>query len=155
MSLHTSIVCISPNNPSAPGRSPPCGCHQALGSRPGPQPATPQQTSLRSSPSSVSTRATPLQRPGCVAVLSPSLAPQRRWPQPTAHSFPAALHLVHSLHTGASGEGPACQCGRQKGWEDPLEEGLAIHSSIIAWRIPWTEEPGGLQSMGSPRVSHG
>ena len=36
--------------------------------------------------------------------------------------------------------------------EDPLEEGMAIHSSILAWRIPWTEEPGGLQSMGSHRV---
>ena len=35
-------------------------------------------------------------------------------------------------------------------WEDPLEEGMATHSSILAWRIPWTEEPGGLQSMGSP-----
>ena len=33
-------------------------------------------------------------------------------------------------------------------WEDPLEEGMATHSSILAWRIPWTEEPGGLQSMG-------
>ena len=36
-----------------------------------------------------------------------------------------------------------------QGWEDPLEEGMATHSSILAWRIPWTEEPGGLQSMGS------
>ena len=36
--------------------------------------------------------------------------------------------------------------------EDPLEKGMAIHSSILAWRISWTEEPGGLQSMGSPRV---
>ena len=34
------------------------------------------------------------------------------------------------------------------GWEDPLEKGMATHSSILAWRIPWTEEPGGLQSMG-------
>ena len=34
------------------------------------------------------------------------------------------------------------------GWEDPLEEGMATHSSILAWRIPWTEEPGRLQSMG-------
>ena len=40
------------------------------------------------------------------------------------------------------------------GWEDPLEEGMAIHSSILAWRTPWTEEPGGLQSMGSQRVRH-
>ena len=38
------------------------------------------------------------------------------------------------------------------GWDDPLEEGMATHSSILAWRIPWTEEPGELQSMGSQRV---
>ena len=36
--------------------------------------------------------------------------------------------------------------------EDPLQEGMAIHSSMLAWRIPWTEVPGGLQSMGSQRV---
>ena len=35
------------------------------------------------------------------------------------------------------------------GGEDPLEKGMAAHSSVLAWRIPWTEEPGGLQSMGS------
>ena len=40
------------------------------------------------------------------------------------------------------------------GWEDPLEKGTATHSSILAWRIPWTEEPGGLQSIGSQRVGH-
>ena len=40
------------------------------------------------------------------------------------------------------------------GWEDPLEEGMAIHSSILAWKIPWTGEPGGLQSIGSQRVGH-
>ena len=40
------------------------------------------------------------------------------------------------------------------GREDPLEMGMATHSSILAWRIPWTEEPGGLQSMGSQRVGH-
>ena len=34
------------------------------------------------------------------------------------------------------------------GWEDPLEKGMATHSSILAWRVPWTEEPGGLQSKG-------
>ena len=55
---------------------------------------------------------------------------------------------------GASGKEPTCQCRRQElwvqflGWEDPLEEDTATHSSILAWRIPWTEEPGGLQSMG-------
>ena len=40
------------------------------------------------------------------------------------------------------------------GQEDPLEEGMATHSSILAWRIPWTEEPGRLQSIGLERVGH-
>ena len=40
------------------------------------------------------------------------------------------------------------------GWEDPLEKGMATHSSILEWRIPWTEEPDRLQSMGSQRVKH-
>ena len=40
------------------------------------------------------------------------------------------------------------------GQEDPLEEGMATHSSILAWRIPWTEEPGGLQFMGSQRIRY-
>ena len=40
------------------------------------------------------------------------------------------------------------------GQEDPLEKGRATHSSILAWRVPWTEEPGGLQSMRSQRVGH-
>ena len=43
---------------------------------------------------------------------------------------------------------------RSLGWEDPLEEGIATHSSILAWGIPWTEEPDGLQSMGLQRVGH-
>ena len=62
---------------------------------------------------------------------------------------------------GASGKEPACQCRRLKetgiqslGWEDPLKEEMATHSSILAWRIPWTEEPVGLQSMGSQRVGY-
>ena len=40
------------------------------------------------------------------------------------------------------------------GWEDPLEKGMATHSSILAWRVPCTEEPGGLQSMGSQEVGY-
>ena len=44
--------------------------------------------------------------------------------------------------------------GSIPGQEDPLEEGMATHASILAWRIPWTEKPGGLQSMGSQRVEH-
>ena len=43
---------------------------------------------------------------------------------------------------------------RSLGQEDPLEKGMAIHSSILAWRIPWTEEPGELQSIGFQRVGH-
>ena len=52
--------------------------------------------------------------------------------------------------------GPAMQetWGQSLGREDPLERGVATHSSIPAWKIPWTEEPGGLQSMGSRRVRH-
>ena len=52
---------------------------------------------------------------------------------------PAAMHktLVQSLSQ-----------------EDPLEKGMTTHSSILAWEIPWTEQPGGLQSMGSQRVRH-
>ena len=43
---------------------------------------------------------------------------------------------------------------RSLGWEDPLEKEMATHSSILAWRIPWREEPGGLQSTGLQRVGH-
>ena len=56
---------------------------------------------------------------------------------------------------GASGKEPVCQCRRHKRlrfdpWvgKSPLEESMATHSSILAWRIPWTEEYGGLQSIG-------
>ena len=44
--------------------------------------------------------------------------------------------------------------GGSLGWEDPLEKGMATHSSILAWRIPWTEDPDKLQSMGSQKVGH-
>ena len=43
---------------------------------------------------------------------------------------------------------------RSLGWEDPLEKEMATHSSILAWKIPWTEEPGGLLCIGSQRVRH-
>ena len=62
---------------------------------------------------------------------------------------------------GASGKEPACQFRRHKRlwvrsllWEDPLEEGMATHSSVLARRVPWTEEPGGLQFIVSQRVRH-
>ena len=62
--------------------------------------------------------------------------------------------------SGASGKEPTCHCRRlrDKGWilgsdqEDPLEKEMATHSSILAWEIPWTEEPGGLPSIGLQRV---
>ena len=47
---------------------------------------------------------------------------------------------------------PAANAGDVRCQEDPLEEGMAIHSSVLAWRIPQTEKPGGLQSIGSQRV---
>ena len=59
--------------------------------------------------------------------------------------------LYMGLPGGATGKEPACRCRRPKrlgfkilGWEDPLEEGMVTYSSILVWRIPWTEEPGGL-----------
>ena len=68
---------------------------------------------------------------------------------------------VMGFPDGGSGKEPACQCRkcnetrvRSLGQEDPLEKGMATHSSILAWRIPCTEEPGGLQSIGSQRVRH-
>ena len=61
---------------------------------------------------------------------------------------------------GACGKEPTCQCRRHEtkvrslGWEDPVEEGMATHSSILARKIPWTEEPGIAQSVGSQRVEN-
>ena len=61
---------------------------------------------------------------------------------------------------GTSGKESACQCRRLRdwvwslGWGDPLEKGIATCSSILAWRIPWTEESGRLQSTGSQRIGH-
>ena len=50
--------------------------------------------------------------------------------------------------------GDAREVGMIPGSQDPLEKEMVTHSSILAWRIPWTEEPGRLQSMGSQRVTH-
>ena len=62
------------------------------------------------------------------------------------HYFPLVTQTVKNL--------PAMQETQVQflGQEDPLKKGMATHSSTLAWRIPWTEEPGGLQSMGSQRV---
>ena len=70
---------------------------------------------------------------------------------PEAHTQVCrALGQNSGFPGGTSGKDPVCQCRRWKrprfdlGREDPLEEGMATHSSILAWRIPWTEGPGGL-----------
>ena len=69
--------------------------------------------------------------------------------------------LTQGFPGGASGNEPTCQCRRRKeapvqslGLEDPLEKVTATHSTVLAWRIPWMEEPGGLQTMGLQRVRH-
>ena len=69
----------------------------------------------------------------------------------------AALHLLGaSLVAQRIKSLPAMQDTRVRslGWEDPLEKEMATHSSILVWRIPWTEEPGGIQSTGLQRVGH-
>ena len=63
------------------------------------------------------------------------------------------IHFVMGFPSGPDGKESACNAG-DLGQEDPLEKGMTTHSSILAWRIPGTEEPGGLQSMGSQRVRH-
>ena len=106
--------------------------------------------------------------------------PQRRKWQPTLVLLPGKSHgrrnlvgyspwgrkrVRHYWATSLSLGFPAAQtvkilCAMQGtqiqslGWEDHLEKGMAPHSSILAWRIPWTEEPGGLQFMGSQRAGH-
>ena len=64
--------------------------------------------------------------------------------------------MVYKLPWWLSGKESACKAGAIEDWgqEDPLEEGVATYFSVLAWRIPWTEEPGGLQSIGSQRVRH-
>ena len=65
----------------------------------------------------------------------------------------AEISISMGLPCNSVGKKPACSA-EDLGWEDPLEKGMATHSSILAWRIPWTEEPGGLQSMRSQRDGH-
>ena len=68
------------------------------------------------------------------------------------------LFLLTDSGDSSAGNTSACNTGDTEmwvqllGWEDPLEKEMATHSSILAWRIPWTEEPGRLQSIGSQRV---
>ena len=65
-----------------------------------------------------------------------------------------SCHGASLVTHGRESAGNAGAQVRVLGQEGPLENGMATHSSNLAWKIPWTEEPGGLQSMGSPRVGH-
>ena len=67
------------------------------------------------------------------------------------------MHKIWGFILGSDGKAPAYRAGDLgsiPGWEDPPEKEMAAHSSTLAWKIPWTEEPGGLQSMGSQRAGH-
>ena len=64
------------------------------------------------------------------------------------------LREILGFPGGSDGKQSVCNIGDQWRQEDLLEKGMAIHSSILAWRIPWTEEPGRLQSMRLQRVGH-
>ena len=63
------------------------------------------------------------------------------------------LGVLGGFPGGSDGKESACNAG-DLGWENPLEKGMVTHSSILACRIPWAEEPSGLQSMGLQRVRH-
>ena len=91
--------------------------------------------------------------------LEPEISSKKYSPQ-TILAFCIKLKGFPGSPGSASGKDSTCQWGKHKkcgiflGWEDPLEEGMATHASILAWKIPWTEEPGGLQSMGCSLRGH-
>ena len=72
-------------------------------------------------------------------------------------SFFLANYPIPGFPGGSVSKESACNAGDAgliPGWEDPLKKGMATHSSTLAWKVPGTEEPGGLQSMGLQRVRH-
>ena len=80
-------------------------------------------------------------------------------------SFPVSSHMVYYhlfsflifANGGSDSKVSTCSAGDPGsilGWEDPLEKEMATHFSTLAWKIPWTGEPGGLQSVGSQRIGH-
>ena len=79
---------------------------------------------------------------------------EKRRQIPETHIYPKILKLFPGGSDSKASVYNAGDSVRALGWEDPLEKEMAIHSSTIAWKIPWTEEPGRLQSMGSQRVGH-
>ena len=82
---------------------------------------------------------------------------QQPFPQEMMTLTTSTLFILSVFPGGSVGIESSCNVRaafRSLGWEDPLEKEMATHSSIIAWRIPWREEPDGLQSMGTQRVRH-
>ena len=75
---------------------------------------------------------------------------------PQIKGFTTKCVLYRGFPGGTSGKESTCQCRRHMRplWEDPLKEDVATHSSILSWRIPWTEEPAGVWSIGSQRAGH-
>ena len=73
---------------------------------------------------------------------------------PWSHPDDWKTSLTTGKVSGGSDNKASAYNAGSLGWEDPLEKEMAPHSSVLAWRIPWMEEPGGLQSMGLQRVGH-
>ena len=70
------------------------------------------------------------------------------------HAHKGASHVAIVIKNLGANAGDVRDEGLILGWEGPLEEGRTTHSSVLAWRIPWTEEPSRIQSIGSQRVKH-
>ena len=150
-----SYVCRGPCQPPLPSLRGPCSpCWEPPSSQ---RRCPPLPSSFRS--------AKGCRGPRGGEALRPHPAPHSLLPCPAPQPRPrVSKECMRGCPFSASGEGwwaflvaqlakepPAVRetWVRSLGWEDPLEEGTATHSSTLAWRIPWTEEPGGLQSMGS------
>ena len=91
------------------------------------------------------------QIPPSIRVFSNESILCMRWPKYWSFSFSISPSIYTSFPGGSGGKESACHAGDPgsiPGWKDSLEKGMATHSSNLTWRIPWTEEPGGLQSMG-------
>ena len=123
----------------------------------------PKDWSFSISPSSGIQNWFPSGLTGLIALLSKGLSRVFSSTTVEKHQFFSALPLWHEelLIRGFPGKEPTCQCRRCKrpwvwslGEEDPLEEGMATYSSFLVWEVPWTEDPGGLQSTGSQRLRH-
>ena len=96
-------------------------------------------------------------QPSCESWAPGSFGCSRTWVSLSVNSY-IPWGTFKGFLDGSDGKESTCNAGawfQSLGREDPLENGMAIHSSILAWWIPWTEEPGGLQSMGLQKVGHG